>query len=982
MTQDKFGGRNTAVKAMLIRAWRERWTPSQFGTQIKSLVNKSSMAGEMDVELADQIISLTANGPSPNQLLLDLLDHSIASQLTSYTAVVNSICRFNKYHLPHCTAAFINFVIRHKTFITCRGDAEDYVQFSLSLVSLATWIMVTASSTLLRLAGEASDSKVDLKNLQLCVDILQWLSTDDSQISCVLYTGKFEDVELYQELLMAAKGLAKANEQIQLNMIIRAESQIQAQLNNLSQKIKSQEPIQSDGPDKWRSELLLCMQSVVSYDVILDPTSDLTQLSGQLTVIMNMRKVSFATMVCELTRICLLGLIDCDRWDAFTLLKLNRLIERIQERRQDGGKDEVYQGLLQVLKYHHLLNITDAKCKANTYELIVMSFSSMKRQNQPLINDTECKQLLSARQSQIEKRNLSDGEFKSNVYMESRDINTIFKADTTVATIIKTFENRTTEPNEFENLLSVMFHIVKGSSFDLLLSAASANGTLPILVTKLLFFNKGTQESMGESNKVAQNRAALFDMTFLMLVYIVQCFSTSILPVGGEGIFPRWARLCMTEPGNVKPLEAFKDLGGTEALVDGLLNQMMQGEIRVQVIKWNQVCASVHDVMKEILLGLEMGAINQDTYNRLLHQLSNKLCCFPICIASWLVSSAHYGEEDPTGARPMPLTVLDQFINIPEGEDSDTRPFFAKRNNMMVNILKNMRKEVQPPKQGDIQLSNLSSSFSKLWDSLWSRSQLTMQGTKELARLYSTGGTHWFVKMVTAKLNSQVYSEEVRKCVDMLFSMMHIDLPACTLSLLMNTIPALLQGSGEMESLCYPAGSALARLVAQCLAATLNFKSSGPYTTKKRKFRSVELSELCNEENSRVKLRKVSSSDVASAYTPEASQEQLINKAHNSLYQLFTQMCMDSSRNPKLEFVYSFIEECTQLEGEDCHALLSPLPPTLLYHLIRMDPSRFAPRTILRIFDVTSVQGRRSALTSLCLLRNIRSREIDEDMIT
>ncbi len=43
-----------------------------------------------------------------------------------------------------------------------------------------------------------------------------------------------------------------------------------------------------------------------------------------------------------------------------------------------------------------------------------------------------------------------------------------------------------------------------------------------------------------------------------------------------EGIFPRWARLCMTEPGNVKPLESFKELGGTETLVDGLLQQMMQ----------------------------------------------------------------------------------------------------------------------------------------------------------------------------------------------------------------------------------------------------------------------------------------------------------------------------------------------------------------------------------------------------------------------
>jgi hypothetical protein len=36
-----------------------------------------------------------------------------------------------------------------------------------------------------------------------------------------------------------------------------------------------------------------------------------------------------------------------------------------------------------------------------------------------------------------------------------------------------------------------MYHIVKGSSFDLLLSAAAANGTLGALVSKLLLFNEG-----------------------------------------------------------------------------------------------------------------------------------------------------------------------------------------------------------------------------------------------------------------------------------------------------------------------------------------------------------------------------------------------------------------------------------------------------------------------------------------------------------
>ena len=49
--------------------------------KIKTLVNKTNSVD--DADLAEQIINLSANGPSPNRLLLDLLDHSIASQVGS-----------------------------------------------------------------------------------------------------------------------------------------------------------------------------------------------------------------------------------------------------------------------------------------------------------------------------------------------------------------------------------------------------------------------------------------------------------------------------------------------------------------------------------------------------------------------------------------------------------------------------------------------------------------------------------------------------------------------------------------------------------------------------------------------------------------------------------------------------------------------------------------------------------------------------------
>ena len=61
--------------------------------------------------------------------------------------------------------------------------------------------------------------------------------------------------------------------------------------------------------------------------------------------------------------------------------------------------------------------------------------------------------------------------------------------------------------------------------------------TLTALVTKLLMFNEGCKES--QSVKVSQNWAALFYLTFLMLVFMVQSYGSSVVlkdtsPRGGQ----------------------------------------------------------------------------------------------------------------------------------------------------------------------------------------------------------------------------------------------------------------------------------------------------------------------------------------------------------------------------------------------------------------------------------------------------------------
>ena len=44
MTTDKAGGKAAQLRTMIIRAWRERWSDSQFATQVLALHNHAHCA--------------------------------------------------------------------------------------------------------------------------------------------------------------------------------------------------------------------------------------------------------------------------------------------------------------------------------------------------------------------------------------------------------------------------------------------------------------------------------------------------------------------------------------------------------------------------------------------------------------------------------------------------------------------------------------------------------------------------------------------------------------------------------------------------------------------------------------------------------------------------------------------------------------------------------------------------------------------------
>ena len=96
-------------------------------------------------------------------------------------------------------------------------------------------------------------------------------------------------------------------------------------------------------------------------------------------------------------------------------------------------------------------------------------------------------------------------------------------------------------------------------------------------------------------------------------------------------------------------------------------------------------------------------------------------------------------------------------------------------------------------------------------------------------------------------------------------------------------------------------------------------------------------------------------------------------QAHTGLFHLLSGLGQEPILTPRLEFVCTVLEESVLAGREQSRQLLSPLPPTLLMQLVKVQPKRFSMELVLRLFDTNSASGRKNMARILCLMRNIQA---------
>lgn len=257
--------------------------------------------------------------------------------------------------------------------------------------------------------------------------------------------------------------------------------------------------------------------------------------------------------------------------------------------------------------------------------------------------------------------------------------------------LLKTLEGDFQNPKNQDSILGVLCDLISGNekTFNVILTAAATTGKLHLLTSKLIRLNQLSRQVSGEASKAANTRAMIFDLSFLMLCYVVQQHGQKALGPSesdGDSFFEEWYKDCMVENHVAKNPDTILNRCEPNK-VDLLLNQYGQGdgELKTSLVLWHELCVNSVGVVKEVLTAWEMESITFTDVKRYLDVFRSKICALPVCISAWLCAHIQMSPEEKCDKAKE---ILKYFLQpMPPFENQD---HFKERSALMTQIISRM----------------------------------------------------------------------------------------------------------------------------------------------------------------------------------------------------------------------------------------------------------------------------------------------------
>ncbi|EDS28563.1 thyroid hormone receptor-associated protein TRAP100 [Culex quinquefasciatus] len=241
------------------------------------------------------------------------------------------------------------------------------------------------------------------------------------------------------------------------------------------------------------------------------------------------------------------------------------------------------------------------------------------------------------------------------------------------------------------------------NSFELILSVATVQGKLKTFISGLIKCNEASKQIPGEMGKVALARAALFDVSFLMLSFIVQSYGSEVvLAENGDSFFEKWVRECLVEKHKSKSPAVMVKLCDQNK-VDELIVSLNSPEgLKGSSLKWHEICANIPGLLYQVLMAWENETLSTPEIKKFLDSLKSRFCCFSVCATSWLCAYMQVVRQDEL---LKPMNMVQQFLTAVSADELMQQENFKERLGLTVQIVRKMQ-QTSNVCRGRVQTSN------------------------------------------------------------------------------------------------------------------------------------------------------------------------------------------------------------------------------------------------------------------------------------
>lgn len=400
--------------------------------------------------------------------------------------------------------------------------------------------------------------------------------------------------------------------------------------------------------------------------------------------------------------------------------------------------------------------------------------------------------------------------------------------------------------------------------------------------------------------------------------------------------------------------------------VDELLMHLNSSESSLNnaQVSWQDICLNIPSILYHVLLSWENETISTAEVKANLDSLKSRMCAFSVCAVSWLSS---YMQVVRDNELLKPLNMVHELLAAATPDDFTQKENFQERHMLASQIIRKMQQDVHPIKKARLAVMQIVSSnpleeqFVEMWRTTMERGWVPIDSIQTLECLLQSCGPFWLVSRLIDEILQAKFTKDMLKSMDVVFSLLHLNIEACTISLLTEWLPMLLMNCSQKIQLIEPQSTILARLCVMCILAMMEAQDSSPGPKRRTPHAELEASGIDGSARAgevdldmdtvgpMLKVRKIEtdehetmSSDFVFDMKPSISQTPptvVHGPLHNALlnlFQAFAQFMSVDHLSPKICFISQFLSLLVQLGGDPIKPLLRLMPPNLIQNMLRV----------------------------------------------